>query len=133
MSRDSKTKRKVDVSDRDLSGYPSELKDLTGDEIDQLANIGTTTISTVQWGIVGRSDQDVRTISTVTFNNLTLSTLVKLLEQSADPAEPGEGEAIIWMGDGTGYGADGDVLIASKVAGATKKAILFVHAGGAGW
>jgi len=56
-----------------------------------------------------------------------------LLEKSADPAEPAEGEAIIWMSDGTGKGDDGDVLIASKAGGTTKWTTLFDHSAGAAW
>ncbi len=58
---------------------------------------------------------------------------LSLLERSADPTEPAEGECVIWMSDGTGKGDDGDVLIASKAGGATKWATLFDHSGGAGW
>ena len=34
-----------------------------------------------------------------------------LLEKSADPADPANGAATIWLSDGTGSGDDGDVLI----------------------
>lgn len=36
-----------------------------------------------------------------------------LMERSADPVEPDEGETVVWMSDGTGKGDDGDVLVAS--------------------
>jgi hypothetical protein len=55
------------------------------------------------------------------------------LEKSADPAEPAEGEYVIWMSDGTGKGDDGDVLIASKAGGTTKYATLFDHSSGSAW
>ena len=58
---------------------------------------------------------------------------LKILERSSDPAEPGEGETVIWMSDGTGKGDDGDVLIAGKAAGATKWTTLFDHSAGAAW
>jgi len=58
---------------------------------------------------------------------------VKLLEKSTDPAAPAEGEAIVWMSDGTGKGDDGDVLIASTAGGVTKWGTLFDHSGGAAW
>jgi hypothetical protein len=58
---------------------------------------------------------------------------LKLLERSSDPAEPAEGEAVIWMSDGTGKGDDGDVLIASKAGGTTKWGTLFDHSAGAAW
>lgn len=55
------------------------------------------------------------------------------LEKSADPAEPAEGEYVIWMSDGTGKGDDGDVLIASKAGGTTKYTTLFDHSAGDAW
>lgn len=55
------------------------------------------------------------------------------LEKSADPAEPTEGEFVIWMSDGTQKGDDGDVLIASKAGGTTKYGTLFDHSGGGAW
>ena len=54
-------------------------------------------------------------------------------ELSADPTEPGEGECVIWLSDGTGKGDDGDVLIASKAGGTTKWGTLFDHSAGAAW
>lgn len=66
-------------------------------------------------------------------NALTNIALLRLLERSADPAEPAEGSAVIWMSDGTEKGDDGDVLIASKAAGTTKWATLFDHSAGGAW
>lgn len=37
----------------DLDGFPDELKNLTTAEIQQVENIGTTTISAAQWGYLG--------------------------------------------------------------------------------
>lgn len=59
--------------------------------------------------------------------------LIGGLERSADPAEPAEGEYVIWMSDGTGKGDDGDILIASKAGGATKYGTLFDHSAGDAW
>jgi hypothetical protein len=58
---------------------------------------------------------------------------LRLLERSSDPTEPAEGQAVIWMSDGTGKGDDGDVMIASKAGGVTNYGTLFDHSGGAGW
>jgi hypothetical protein len=63
---------------------------------------------------------------------LTLDGL-NLLERSADPTEPSEGQSVIWMSDGTGKGADGDILIASQAGGVTKWTTLFDHSAGAAW
>ena len=58
---------------------------------------------------------------------------IHFLERSSDPAEPGEGEAVIWMSDGTEKGSDGDVMIASKAGGTTRYTTLFDHSAGAVW
>ena len=55
------------------------------------------------------------------------TTSLDLLERSSDPTEPTAGHAVIWMSDGTGKGADGDVLIASNPAGTTYYNTLFDH------
>jgi len=47
------------------------------------------------------------------------------IERSADPPEPAEGEFVLWMSDGSGYGEDGDFCIATNVGGVTKKTTLF--------
>jgi hypothetical protein len=56
-----------------------------------------------------------------------------LLERSSDPDAPAEGEAVIWMSDGTGKGDDGDILVASNAGGVTNWTTLFDHSAGAGW
>ena len=38
-------------------------------------------------------------------------TVLKISESSSDPANPAEGNASIWVSDGTGSGDDGDVMI----------------------
>jgi hypothetical protein len=53
-------------------------------------------------------------------NFIKINNHIKMLERSSDPAEPAEGECVIWMSDGSGKGDDGDVLIASKAGGTTK-------------
>lgn len=58
---------------------------------------------------------------------------LRLLERSADPTEPSEGNGVIWMSDGTGKGDDGDILIASRAGGVTKYATLFDHSAGGAW
>lgn len=42
------------------------------------------------------------------------------LEQSADPADPAEGQFILWQSDGTGAGDDGDIMIKITAGGVTK-------------
>ena len=53
----------------------------------------------------------------------SLQTLT-LLERSADPADPSEGQSVLWMSDGTGAGDDGDILIKITAGGVTKTATL---------
>jgi len=48
--------------------------DLTSTEVTQLANIGTTTISSTQWGYLGAMNQDVASTAQPTFAQVTLST-----------------------------------------------------------
>jgi hypothetical protein len=55
------------------------------------------------------------------------------VERSSDPSEPSEGEAVIWMSDGTGKGNDGDIMIASQAGGTTNYGTLFDHSGGSAW
>lgn len=55
------------------------------------------------------------------------------IERSTDPTKPIEGEYVIWMSNGTGYGDDGDVCIASNPNGTTKRAILFDYSAGDTW
>jgi len=67
---------------------------------------------------------------------LTVNGGIGGLEKSADPAEPAEGEYVIWMSDGTTAQtnvADGDVVIASKVGGTTKVTILHDHSTAGAW
>jgi len=65
----------VDVSalESDVDGFPDELKSLTADEINQLANIGTSTISTDQWGYLGATNQGLATTDSVTFDNISVN------------------------------------------------------------
>ena len=55
------------------------------------------------------------------------------LEKSADPTQPTEGQYVLWMSDGTGYGDDGDVCIAATAGAVTTKAILFDKSAGTAW
>lgn len=44
---------------------------------------------------------------------------IMLLEKSADPADPVEGHAVIWLSDGTGSGNDGDIMMKKTYGGTT--------------
>jgi len=54
-------------------------------------------------------------------------------EMSSDPTKPSEGYGIIWLSDGTGFGDDGDVCIATTAGGVTRRAILFNMSAGDVW
>lgn len=56
-----------------ISYFPSELKNLDNTEIQQLQNIGVSTINSVQWAYLGAQDQGTSTTNDVTFNSLTLT------------------------------------------------------------
>jgi hypothetical protein len=51
-------------------------------------------------------------------------TTMTLSERSADPADPAEGHAVVWMSDGTGSGDDGDILFKITAGAVTKTATL---------
>ena len=61
------------------------------------------------------------------------ASVLGMIERGADPAEPAEGEGVIWMSDGTGKGDDGDIMIASQAGGVTKYVALFDHSAGGAW
>ena len=54
----------------DVGGFPDRLKYLTTAEINQLENIGATTIYPSQWGYLGASNQGISTTSNVSFNTV---------------------------------------------------------------
>jgi hypothetical protein len=49
---------------------------------------------------------------------------IEFIERGADPDDPAEGHAVLWMSDGTGSGDDGDILIKITAGGSTKSATL---------
>ena len=69
----------------------------------------------------------------ITPNKLRVDGALSMLEKSADPTGPAEGECVIWMSDGTGKGDDGDIMIASQAGGTTNYGTLFDHSAGAAW
>ena len=64
----------VDISGKTVAASQvTEISNLTAAEGAQLENIGATTISATQWGYLGGMDQNVKTTSNPTFNNLRVS------------------------------------------------------------
>jgi hypothetical protein len=58
---------------------------------------------------IGDADPDTK---------LEVNGAITIQEISSDPTDPAEGKAVFWMGDGTGSGADGDLLYMEQ-SGAT--------------
>jgi hypothetical protein len=54
----------------------------------------------------------------------TYTDILNLKAQSTDPADPPNGETVIWMSDGTGLGDEGDFMMKITVSGVTKTIIL---------
>lgn len=52
----------------------------------------------------------------VTFNTTQGGSML-MKERTAQPADPAEGEWVLWMSDGTGYGDDGDLCIITQAGG----------------
>lgn len=69
----------------------------------------------------------------VSLNYLVLTDFLKILERSSNPAKPADGEMVIWLSDGSGYGDTGDVMIASSTGGAAKYGTLFDYSVGNAW
>lgn len=56
----------------DLAEASTAIVGMTAAEVNQLKNIDTTTISTIQWGYLGALNQALTQASNVTFNQVTL-------------------------------------------------------------
>lgn len=63
----------IDEVDSDVDALETILGSLTVAEMQQIANINSTTISTAQWGYLGSQDQATSTTSDVTFNDIDAS------------------------------------------------------------
>lgn len=50
---------------------------------------------------------------------------ITLNERTSEPSDPADGQAVIWLTDGTGFGDDGDVCVKVNVGGTVKSAVLF--------
>ena len=66
--------------------------------------------------------------------DLDCAYLVQVLtQQVGDPPKPEPRKGIIWLSDGSGMGAAGDVMIAVNDGTDTKYGILFDFSGGSAW
>ena len=64
---------RITTLETEIALFNDELQNLTAAEIQQLQNIGTSTISAGQWAYLGAMDQGVATTDTPTFNKLVLT------------------------------------------------------------
>jgi hypothetical protein len=131
----------TDAGDADVNAIPTGVEvDNSGDKVEITNVAGAAKIvnktdgGSLELGTEVATDTEQIHIRCETDGELTLPLgRLKLLERSADPAEPAEGECIIWMSDGTGKGDDGDILMASKAGGTTLYSIIFDHSAGSAW
>jgi len=56
----------------------------------------------------------IEILADISFNSLNL------IELSEDPADPIEGQSVLWQSDGAGSGDDGDIMIKITAGGVTK-------------
>lgn len=82
-------------------------------------------------GFLVYGDYSLKTAGGVAVNNAQQVTgAYSGKELSVDPADPAEGEYVLWMSDGTGTGDDGDILVKSTAGGLTETTNLSVPASG---
>lgn len=51
-------------------------------------------------------------------------------ERTAEPSDPAEGDGVMWLSNGTGFGDDGDICAKSNPAGTVRKNIVHDHSAG---
>lgn len=51
--------------------------------------------------------------------NILKNVFITIGESSVDPPDPPEGQAVIWLSDGTGSGGDGDLMVKTTAGGST--------------
>lgn len=76
-------------------------------------------------GALWVSDEDVA----VSWDGTTWTAAVSLLslkQQSSDPPDPAAGESTIWHSDGTGSGADGDIMVKITDSAGTTKTVTLI-------
>jgi len=76
------------------------------------------------YDVIVATDGDVG-LGVTPATRLDVDGAITFRELSSDPAAPAEGSAVLWMGDGTGTGDDGDILM-KITAGAVTKTVTLV-------
>lgn len=128
---------KFDVSENTIVGFGAFARPLTGADGNTI--FGTRAGAAISTGkrniVIGRdaqadspTDNDQINVGRRYFHDR-----IRLLKRASDPAEPTEGNMVVWLSDGTGKADDGDVCIASRANGVTRWAVLFDHSAGQAW
>ncbi len=81
-------------------------------------------VGTKDAGLVRKAAGVVKASDGSSGDGAIAASYLELLERSLDPSNPAEGEAVLWMSDGTGSGDDGDLMVKITAGGTTKTATL---------
>lgn len=68
---------------------------------------------------------DVGVGTTTPASELDVAGAITLREKTAEPSDPADGRAVLWLTDGTGFGDDGDICAKVNVGGTVKSSVLF--------
>ncbi|CAK0750411.1 hypothetical protein CCP3SC1AL1_1790002 [Gammaproteobacteria bacterium] len=117
--------RDVSVSGSSLSNLADGIGNLTVDEVNQLENINTNTISTTQWGYISASDQSVATGSNVIFNSAIIDStgteafLVRKDLDAGDIFTVDTTNTIVKVGPGSAIASTGQLSLYGTVSSAS--------------
>ena len=65
--------------------------------------------------------------------HIGISHYLKIRQRISNPIKPDNNETIIWLGDGSGLGDNGDILMATTIGGTTRYITLFDYSTGSVW
>lgn len=105
-----KSFRTADVfAERDLGGW-FLFEGLVG--VSDAGVVGNpANAATVQFRWESENSADGMLFNSSGDGNLTLWGILTLNEQSGEPANPADGQSVVWMSNGTGFGGDGDLCV----------------------
>lgn len=102
-----------------ITATGGHLSFLSGDNLGSFLLNATAAVGTEKLRVNGSQYND---------GTASLDALI-LREKSADPADPAEGQSVIWQADGTGAGDDGDLMAKITAGGVTKTTTLIDFSG----